>query len=72
MKYIENSDYGVPVVELSRRNLLSLLAKLDDPLSVRTLIDGDNRLAVRAVPDEEHYSDRPPGAIYMPSEGTLS
>lgn len=70
MKYIaEPGDFGVPTVELTERNLLSLLAKLGDPSSVRTLIDGENNIAVKAVHDEEHYADRVPGEVYMPTSG---
>lgn len=56
-------------IELTRRNLLALLDKLDDPLSVRTLgKDGDGCYAlVKAVEDSEHYADRAPGLIYKPS-----
>jgi len=61
MKYVEVSGYGVPVVELTERNLQTLLEKLTDPDSARTLIDGENKVAVTAVPDEEHYGDRAPG-----------
>lgn len=72
MKYIEDSAYGdFPTVELTRRNLQALLDKLDDPISNRTLIDADRRIAVRAVPDEEHYADRAPGTVYMPSTGEI-
>lgn len=68
MKYVDN-DGDFPVLELTRRNLETLLAKLDDPLSARRLVDPDNRVEVRAVEDIEHYSDRPPGTVYMPSTG---
>lgn len=63
MKYIEG---GPPTVELTRRNLLSLLAKLDGhPVgSTCTLIDPDNRIAVKAVEDSEHYADRAPGPVH--------
>lgn len=68
LKYIDDvGDY--PVVELTRRNLTSLLAKLDDPLSNRAIIDGERRVMVRAVEDAEHYSDREPGEVYMPTSG---
>lgn len=70
MKYIE-SESDIPVVELTRRNLEMLLAKLDDPRSRRTLIDGDGRIAVRAVENDDHYSSRPPGLMYMPSSGKV-
>lgn len=59
MKYIDRQ--GLPVVELTRRNLETLLMKLDDPDSARTLIDGENNIAVRAVEDDEHYTQRSPG-----------
>lgn len=66
MKY---DDGDFPTVELTRRNLEALLAKLDDPLSARMLIDPDRRIAVRAVENDAHYSDRAPGAVYMPTTG---
>lgn len=56
-------------LELTRRNLETLLAKLDDPQSARTLIDGETGLLVVAVEDDEHYSDRAPGMVYMPASG---
>lgn len=59
---------GTPfVLELTRRNLEVLLAKLDDPLSNRTLVAPGRLIAVTAVENEAHYSDREPGTIYMPS-----
>lgn len=70
MKYIDNHGEGaMPVVELTRRNLQTLLDKLDDPASNRTLIDPDRKIAVHAVEDVEHYADRAPGAVFMPSTG---
>lgn len=63
MKYIEEGVWGIPTLELTRRNLQGLLEKLDDPDSRRTLIDGENKIAVHAVEDSEHYADRPPGAM---------
>ena len=70
MKYIDRDHTGyLPMVELTRRNLQALLDKLDDPLSERTLIDPTYRIAVKAVEDSEHYSDRAPGAVYMPTSG---
>lgn len=64
MKFIPDSP---PTLELTRRNLMALLAKLDDPLSYRTLMDGEDQIYVRAVEDVEHYSDREPGVMYMPT-----
>ena len=49
--------------ELTRRNLLVLLAKLDDPDSLRTIIDATGCVQVRAVEDQEHYADRSPGPM---------
>lgn len=65
MKYI---DGPIPIVELTRRNLETLLAKLDDPHSSRTLADGDGNVFVRAVENEEHYKDRPYGLMYIEGE----
>lgn len=73
MKYIH--DATPPVLELSRRNLQALLDKLDDPLSIRTVVSpgmpGDPIMLVKAVEDSEHYSDRAPGEVYMPTTGEL-
>lgn len=57
------------VLELTRRNLETLLAKLGDPLSLKMLMDPDGILIVKAVEDSEHYSNRKPGEVYMPSTG---
>lgn len=65
MKYIGEEF----TVELTRRNLEVLLAKLDDPASARTICDGPTDFRVRAVENEEHYSDRAAGMMYMPTEG---
>lgn len=71
VRYLHDTD--PPVLELSRRNLMALLAKLDDPASARTLLTpgapGDPVLVVRAVEDAEHYADRPAGEVYMPTYG---
>lgn len=68
------------LVVLSRRNLLSLIHKLDMPGSARTLvgaddvIDGDPAaarvLVVRAEDDDEHYEARiaEPGAMHPDTE----
>lgn len=63
MKYI--NDGPVPVVELTRRNLEALLMKLDIEGSACTLVSGCGRIAVKAVENEEHYKDRPPGTMNM-------
>lgn len=67
-------------VALSRRNLLSLLHKLDMPGSLRTLeTDGSVpvgwRLRVRAEDDAEHYQPRgwpPPGIMHPATEAFLA
>lgn len=69
MKFTQHP--GVVTLELTRRNLEVLLAKLDDPKSGRTLIkwaEDDSSFAyVTAVEDAEHYADREPGPVFMPS-----
>jgi hypothetical protein len=69
MRFVAERDryFGVPVVELTRHNLTVLLAKLDDPRSARMIVDPDHMIAVRAVEDVEHYTDRPAGPMFMPS-----
>lgn len=69
MKYIETpGSYGLPTLELTRRNLETLLAKLGDPNSARTLLDGENNIAVTAVENEAHYADRAPGIVLTNGE----
>jgi hypothetical protein len=61
-------------IVLSERNLLSLLVKLQDPLSARSLRiedeSGDSVL-VKAEPDEEHYAERSPGPIWPAHQAVL-
>ncbi len=71
MRYIAKTEAGMPMLELSRRNLQALLDKLDDPKSARMLVDPDRLIAVVAVEDDEHYSDRAPGVVFMPSSGEI-
>lgn len=59
---------GTNLLELTRRNLEVLLAKLDDPDSARTLISGDGLVAVLAVENDAHYSDRPAGQMLVDGE----
>ena len=63
-------DNGTIVVELSERNLLTLLAKLNQPDSFCTLYKdcADGRLVVQSVPDKQHYGDRKPGPVHPLSE----
>lgn len=72
MKFIERDDLHrdepqYHQLELTRRNLMTLLANLDDPLSHRTLTAPGGLIKVRAVENDEHYSDRPAGEIWMPT-----
>lgn len=65
MRYVPADEVtSLPVLELTRRNLETLLEKLDDPHSKRMLIDGDYKIVVKAVENEEHYADRSPGEIF--------
>lgn len=65
MKYIQETQ----TLELTRRNLEALLAKLDDPLSARTLTDGETGFHVHAVENVDHYENCVPGEVYMPTTG---
>lgn len=60
-------------VTLSRRNLLALLAKLDEPHSLRTIIRdcGDLVLVVRAEDDPVHYAAREPGPMTPTTEAGI-
>ena len=69
MKFIATTEAGMPMLELTRRNLQALLDKLDDPKSARMIVAPGREIAVRAVEDEEHYGDRVPGIVFMPSSG---
>jgi hypothetical protein len=57
-------------VVLSRRNLVALLSKLDEPGSACTIIKPDGTV-VHAVEDGEVYVDRPPGEMHMNTELAL-
>lgn len=75
----------LPCIELTRRNLNILLEKLDDDASHKTIVDADwsimvtaveeaeddpnCKMLVKAVENVEHYGDRPPGIMYMPTKG---
>lgn len=77
MKYVASRNGELATVELSRRNLETLLKKLDDPKSSKTLIkqedeqDGDEFIVVKAVEDSSHYENRAPGIVYMPSSDSF-
>ena len=62
---------GNTVVTLSRRNILALLAKLDQPGSRRSIVkrQGDTILFVVAEEDASHYEDGPgPGQMSFETE----
>ena len=65
-----DTERRVALVELSRRNLEVLLAKLDDESSARTIIKVDKAgtVEVKAVENEKHYSDREPGSMLVRGE----
>lgn len=68
---------GNRVVELSRTNLLTLLAKLDgNPVnSACTLMkpagDTGEVWLIKAVEDVEHYADRPRGEMHPATETAI-
>lgn len=68
----EDRDGGLHRIELTRRNLTTLLDKLDQPDSARTLIDPDRKIEVVAVPDVAHYLMRPPGPVVDTRTGRVS
>ena len=53
---------------LSRRNLLSLLHKLDKPGSARCLVDGRSGFCVIVEKDPIHYQGRTPGEMTPDTE----
>lgn len=70
MNLLMNSD-GVVLVTLSRRNLLTLLAKVEDDDSAGTIyrhVDNYTTLIVTAEKDEDHYQGRTPGCIHPDHE----
>jgi hypothetical protein len=67
---------GLVRVILSKRNLLTLLTKLDRPGSWRTIFKAKAgleiaALAVSAETDAEHYLDRVPGVMHPVTEGDI-
>jgi len=70
MKIISHCEQGVHI-ELSRRNLLALLHKLEKPFSAKLIsITGEDgfELWVGAAPDAAHYADREPGRMSQDTE----
>lgn len=60
-------------VWLSERNLLSLLTKLYEEDSARTLVSPNNDFVVTAEHDADHYDGRlaPPGPMHPRTEAVL-
>lgn len=61
-------------ITLSRRNLRTLLLKLERPDSARTLVrttDEGYILVIHAEDDDEHYQDRKPGPVHPAEENRL-
>jgi hypothetical protein len=73
MKYLDGTGGSLPTLELTRRNLRSLLAKLDGnpPDSACTLISPDYRIVVKAVEDAAHYAERQPGRMHEATEAAI-
>ena len=62
------------VVTLSRRNLRTLLLKIADSDSARTInrhIEEGLMLVLHGESDETHYADRPPGQMALWTEAAL-
>lgn len=58
MRFTEHPEEGrLHALELTRENLVSLLAKLDQTGEPRTLIDPDKRIMVSAVEAVENYEN---------------
>lgn len=68
--------FGVADITLSRRNLRTLLAKLDDhPADGEKSIarwDGVATVIVRAEEDEVHYAERPAGKMHPETESEIA
>lgn len=58
-------------IVLSRRNLLSLLHKLDMPGSARMLVAPDEAFCVFVEDDDVHYNGRVPGKMHPETEAFI-
>ena len=70
---IEIGDYAT-VITLSRRNLKTLLLKLDEPDSFKSIFRDTaegGRFYIKAEDDEVHYEDRTPGIMHPREEERL-
>ncbi len=66
-------DHGL-IITLSRRNLLALLTKLDDPSSLKTLYKpfDDYFIVIKAEDDDVHYINRTPGEMSPRTEHDIA
>ncbi len=65
------SEHNIAIT-LSKRNLLALLGKVDDPHSHKTIVIFNNNCALTVVaePDDLHYRDRRRGTGGRMVDGT--
>lgn len=78
---VEFAEGRVVRLEMTRRNLKTLLTKLDWNAQLRpelsslasacTLISPGGDVVVKAVEDDEHYRDRAPGPVLNNATGEL-
>lgn len=73
---VTNENPGFTTIVLSRRNLLTLLAKLDGfpPDSACAITGGYEapNIWIRAEEDEVHYATRPAGEMHHITEGRIA
>lgn len=71
---VKTDDYGTIHVTLSRRNLQTLLLKLDVEESRKTIVrvtEDGHYLSVHAEEDAAHYAEREAGRMHPREEGKL-
>lgn len=67
----ERENPPMPTVKLSRRNILSLLHKLEMKGSACTIVKPDG-ITITVEPDEVHYQGRDPGPMHPETEQFLT
>lgn len=71
MRFEPKGAFGVPTITLSRRNLLTLLAKLDGyPPESKCSIAREG-IVVKAEEDHIHYAKRPAGQMHPLTEDQI-
>ena len=70
----ETGHRPVVHITLSRRNLIALLEKLDQPDSARTLLKDlpQANLILTSEEDEVHYQDAPSGDVHPATEARMA